>query len=143
MVEESETLLVCAQLTSGSLEREIYVQLAAENNTAIRKHNIIIMAYFLDNHDINLVFLHLEGIDFIGPVPSTLTFTSGQSADDIQCSNVTILDNSVVEDERSFRIILQNDTNDSRVIIDASALSLNFIIAIDINDSKMLGGDRH
>ena len=50
---------------------------------------------------------------------------------------MTILDNSVVEDERSFRILLQNDTNDSRVLINASALSLDFVIAIDINDSKM------
>lgn len=82
--------------------------------------------------------LHLDGIDFIGPAPSTLTFTSGESAGDIQCSNMTILDNSVVEDERSFRILLQNDANDSRVLINASALSLDFVIAIDINDGKML-----
>ena len=74
----------------------------------------------------------------MGPVPSTLTFISGQSAGDIQCSNVTILDNSVVEDERSFRVILDNDTNDNRVLINASALSLDFVIAVDIRDSKML-----
>lgn len=74
----------------------------------------------------------------MGPVPSTLTFISGQSAGDIQCSNVTILDNSVVEDERSFRVILDNDTNDNRVLINASAVSLDFVIAVDISDSKML-----
>ena len=89
---------------------------------------------------INIFSLHPEGIDFFGPVPSILTFTSGQSTGGIQCSNVTILDNSVVEDERSFRIILKNDTTNSRVLINTSASSLDFIIAVDINDSKIDAG---
>lgn len=35
--QERDTLLVCAELTSGSLERNVVVGLEAENDTAIRK----------------------------------------------------------------------------------------------------------
>ncbi len=34
---ERDTFLVCVQITSGSLERNVVVGLEAENNTAIRK----------------------------------------------------------------------------------------------------------
>lgn len=40
LVEESESFLVCAQLISGSLEREVYVQLVAEDYSAIRKNMV-------------------------------------------------------------------------------------------------------
>ena len=61
LVEESETFLVCAQLTSGSLEREIYVRLAAENNTAIRKHIMGSLLTVIIRHDINFsIFIILS-----------------------------------------------------------------------------------
>ena len=47
-----------------------------------------------------------EGVAFIGPDPSILTFTAGQTVGDIQCSQVTILDNSVFNGERNFSIQL-------------------------------------
>ena len=38
---EHDTFLVCAEITSGSLERNIVIGLEAENNTAIRKSYIV------------------------------------------------------------------------------------------------------
>ena len=37
-VQENETFLVCAELTSGSLERDVFIGLEAENSTAIRTY---------------------------------------------------------------------------------------------------------
>ena len=50
------------------------------------------------------ISVYIEGTDFIGPVPSVLTFTSGQSAGDIQCAEVTIVDDDLPEGERNFSI---------------------------------------
>ena len=33
-VQENETFLVCAELTSGSLERDVFIGLEAENSSA-------------------------------------------------------------------------------------------------------------
>ena len=49
-------------------------------------------------------YFFTEGV--IGPDPSILTFTSGQSTGDIQCADVTILDNSFLEGERNFSVRL-------------------------------------
>ena len=38
---ERDTFFVCAEITSGSLERNVVVGLEAENNTAIRKLYIV------------------------------------------------------------------------------------------------------
>ena len=46
LVEESESILVCAQLMSGSLEREVYVQLVAEDYSATCKN----MGHLFDNN---------------------------------------------------------------------------------------------
>ena len=99
------------------------------------------------------MYTHIEGVDFIGPEPSVLTFTSGQSQGDIQCANVTVLDDSVIEGESNFTIGLfdlgDESDNDSAgtggegeggrgrgVEVDASISKINIDIAVDISDSK-------
>ena len=104
--------------------------------------------------------LHAEGEDFIGPNPSVLTFTSGQSMGGIQCANVTILDDNVVEGHTNFSIRLTNNFDDGgdgsdggggegggggggsggggHVQIDANVPEISINIAIDIRDSEKI-----
>lgn len=78
-----------------------------------------------------------EGIDFIGPDPSVLTFTSGQSTGDIQCADVTILDNSILEGERSFSVELREVHSERSVKINETTMSLDIDVEDDPNDSKL------
>lgn len=86
------------------------------------------------------MIVHTEGIDFIGPEPSVLTFTSGQSIGDNQCATVTIVDDSVLRGQRYFRIRLVNITNYSdysrgvHVYIGFGMPSVDIRIAADTDD---------
>ena len=51
------------------------------------------------------------GVEFVGPNSSVLTFTSGQSTGDTQCTNVAILDNDVLDGQRDFTISLRTDSS--------------------------------
>jgi hypothetical protein len=73
-----------------------------------------------------------EGVDFIGPDPSMLTFTSGQSTGGIQCAVITILDNSILEGERSFSVELGGIPSETSVKINKTMMSE------DINDRKFV-----
>ena len=77
-----------------------------------------------------------EGVDFIGPDPSMLTFTSGQSTGDIQCANVTILDNFILEGERGFSIELGKVGSETSVKINETMTSVDIDIENDPSDSK-------
>ena len=77
-----------------------------------------------------------EGVDFIGPDPSMLTFTSGQSTGDVQCANVTILDNSILEGERGFSIELGKVGSETSVKINETMTSVDIDIENDPSDSK-------
>ena len=79
-----------------------------------------------------------DGVDFIGPDPSVLTFTSGQSTGDVQCANVTILDNSFLEGERSFSIELGQFHSETNVKINETMTSVDIDIDDDHNDSKFI-----
>ena len=93
---------------------------------------------------IGVIMLHVEGADFVGPTPSVVTFTAGQSVRDVQCTNVTILDDSVVDGHKNFSIRLTSDiggVNGSRggggaVEIDTNIPAVVINIAIDTDDSK-------
>ena len=83
------------------------------------------------------------GVDFIGPDPPLLTFTPGQSVGDIQCANITVVDDSIPQPERSIVVTLGNNRtvggieSISSVRIDTSIPSLSFDIDTDINDRKL------
>ena len=93
-----------------------------------------------------------EGVAFVGPDPSVLTFTAGQAVGDTQCAQVTILDNSVLDGERNFSVCLRdssgpggndggnggNDGNGdgSGAQIDPNSPSINIRIALDVRDGK-------
>ena len=79
-----------------------------------------------------------EGVDFIGPNPSVLTFTSGQSTGDIQCADVTILDNSFLEGERSFGVELGQVHSETNVKINETMMSVDIDIDDDHNDRKLV-----
>ena len=80
----------------------------------------------------------IEGVDFIGPDPSVLTFTSGQSAGDVRCANLTIVDDSVLEGERNFKIRVAKDARESSagVLLSATVPLININIDLDLDDSK-------
>ena len=79
-----------------------------------------------------------EGVDFIGPDPSVLTFTSGQSTGDVQCGVMTILDNSILEGQRSFSVELREIRSESSVKINETMMSVDIDIEEDPNDSKFV-----
>ena len=83
-----------------------------------------------------MLALFTEGVDFIGPDPSILTFTSGQSTGDIQCADVTILDNSILDGERSFSVELAEVRSESSVKLNETVMSVEIDIAVDPNDSR-------
>ena len=82
--------------------------------------------------------MYTDGVDFIGPDPSVLTFTSGQSTGDVQCANVTILDNSFLEGERSFSIELGQFRSETNVEINETMTSVDIDIDDDHNDCKFI-----
>lgn len=79
-----------------------------------------------------------EGVDFIGPEPSMLTFISGQSTGDIQCADVTILDNSILEGERSFSVQLAEVPSEMKVKVSDTMMSVDINIEDDPNDSELM-----
>ena len=83
------------------------------------------------------MIIPVEGVDFIGPEPSLLTFTSRLSMGNVQCANVTVLDDTILSGQRNLSIRLRNhDGNDSGVRIDISMPSIDIMIDVDTNDGK-------
>ena len=94
-----------------------------------------------------------EGVDFIGPDPSVLTFTSGQSMGDIQCADITIVDDDFPQGERNFTISLgdgggsdggggggggDGGGGSGGVRVNPNLSSINIQIELDIDDSKFV-----
>ena len=84
----------------------------------------------------------VEGVDFIGPEPPELTFTAGQSAGDIRCASVTILDDSIPQGERNFSISIGDGGGDGGggggggVRVDPDLPSIEIDIAVDLDDGE-------
>ena len=56
---------------------------------------------------------------------------------DVQCANVTIVDNSILSGQRNLSIRLRNESGDSSgVRIDVSNPSIDIIIDVDTDDGK-------
>lgn len=85
---------------------------------------------------INANFSYADGIDFIGPEPSILTFTSGQSVGSVQCANVTVLDDNILSGQRNLSIRLTSYGEGSGVRINDTMLSVDITIDHDTDDSK-------
>ena len=79
-----------------------------------------------------------EGVDFIGPNPSVLRFTSGQSTGDVQCADMTILDNSFLERQRSFSVELRQVHSETNVKVNKTMTSVDIDIDDDNNDCKFV-----
>ena len=88
----------------------------------------------------------LDGIDFVGPEPSLLTFTSGQSIGDVQCANVTVLDDDILNGRKNLSIKLANYGGvGSGVRIDDNmpSINVNVIIDGDTGDGKIMNACIH
>ena len=76
--------------------------------------------------------------------PYTLTFTSGQLVGDVQCTSVTILDDSIPQGERNVSIsigrsgISNNDSIQgySGVHVHPNRSSISFTIELDFDDCR-------
>lgn len=84
-----------------------------------------------------------EGVDFTGPDPSILTFTSGQSMGDIKCAKVNIVDDDFPQGERNFSISIGGgggggggDGGGDGVRVNTNFPSISINIALDIDDCK-------
>ena len=79
-------------------------------------------------------------MDFIGPEPPALTFTTGQSVGDIRCANVAIPDDSIPQGERSFRISIgdggDSDGGGEGVRVNPNLPSIDIVISLDLDDGK-------
>lgn len=89
-----------------------------------------------------------EGVDYIGPSPSILIFAAGQTVGDIQCAEITILDDSTPQGERSFNITVGNGGGTISDVGDAGSIRhggvranpdvVTIDIDVDINDCELL-----
>ena len=85
-----------------------------------------------------------EGIDYTTPDPPALTFTPGQTSGDIQCVNITIIDDPLPQGERNLSISLGNGTvgdgggvgGGGGVRVHPDSPTINIDITLDLNDSK-------
>ena len=146
-VSENQTFPLCVELTDGILERNITIPLqvqaglvAGESAPLLRvdHYGLLLPCTFL---------LTTEGVDFIVLDPSTLTFVSGQSFGDVQCTSVTILDDSVPQGERNVSISIgrsEISSNSSdreeegygRVRVHPNLSSVTFTIELDLDDCR-------
>ena len=53
--------------------------------------------------------LFVAGVDLIGPIPSILIFTTGQTMGDMQCADITIPDDSIPQPQRTFNVSIGED----------------------------------
>ena len=61
--------------------------------------------------------LFVAGVDLIGPMPSILIFTAGQTMGDMQCADITIPDDSIPQPQRTFNVSIGEDV---RTVSDGS-----------------------
>lgn len=54
----------------------------------------------------------LGGVDYTGPSPATLTFTSGQEVGGQQCATFTAVDDELFEDEETVLVSLSSAAGD-------------------------------
>ena len=92
-----------------------------------------------------IVFI-TEGVDFIVVDPYTLNFTSGQLVGDVQCTSVTVLDDTIPQGERNVSISIGRSgisNNDSiqgysgpGVHVHPNHSSVSFTIELDLDDCR-------
>ena len=85
MVNESDAyVMVCAVLTEGELERDITVYVSTSDDTALSPGDYTALANF------------------------PLTFYSGDPMGTSRCTNVTIIDDDIIEPDQSFSVLLSS-----------------------------------
>ena len=86
-----------------------------------------------------------ERVNFVILHPSTLIFFSGQSIGDVQCTSVTILDDSIPQGERNVSISISRSgiSNNESVLegyrivhVHTNRSSVTFTIELDVDDCR-------
>ena len=79
----------------------------------------------------------LGGVDYTGPSPLVLTFTSGQMVGDQRCATVTAVDDDLIEDDETLNITLSSPLSVSGAVrFTAGDETETLTIVQDPNDSK-------
>ena len=85
----------------------------------------------------SLVLICSGGLDYTGPSPSMLTFISGQTVSAQRCTDVSVLDDNLIEDDEIFILSLVASPDDeSAVMFVAGENYTTITILQDPNDSK-------
>ena len=58
----------------------------------------------------------VDGIDYVGPRPTMLTFTSGQSAGAQLCAQLFAIDDSLIEDSETFNVSLAASPSEETIV---------------------------
>ena len=79
-----------------------------------------------------------DGIDFFGPTPSFLTFTSGKTNGDTLCADVMIADGPVPKRQRKFSISISDVKGSDGASVDTNRDTAAIVIAANFDDCKIL-----
>ena len=129
-------LEVCAEINVGVLERNVTVTLTSMDGSAtstgiIVSNNLLFRELYSKS---STFFVPADPQDFQS-VNTQLMFTSGQETGGMQCTNLQVLDDSILEDEETLTLHLVADAT-SVVGITASADSAVVTIGEDPTDGK-------
>ena len=89
--------------------------------------------------DFSLCYLyHVANSDYVSVNSSALTFTSGQSFNNmpIQCSELVVLNDNILEDNETFSIQLTNRSD--QVVITSGGEQAEVVIVEDDTDCKCM-----
>ena len=78
-----------------------------------------------------------DGIDFFGPTPSILTFTSGKTNGDTLCADVMIADGPVPKRQRKFSISISAVEGSEGASVDPNRDTATIVIATNFDDCKI------
>lgn len=77
------------------------------------------------------------GVDYTGPTPLMLTFISGQTVDAQRCTVISVLDDTLIEDDETFSISLIASPADGNSVRFTTGENVTTVTIVqDPNDSK-------
>lgn len=127
---------MCAQIDSGSLERDVVVRLSTVTITGGTAAGKCYSIYRYMTFIQWLLYTSPANSDY-SPVSSLeLTFTSGQSFNNtpVQCTELIVFNDDILEDTETFSVRLSSESD--QVIITAGREEANVTIREDDTDCK-------
>ena len=125
---------ICARLNAGTLERDVTVNLISRDGSATSTGMAMWIKFVVSATITSFFYNTALGQDFQS-VDTQLTFTSGQTTGGMQCTDLQILDDNILESEETLTLhLVSNDT--SVVVITTNAESAVVTIEEDPTDGN-------